>query len=259
MGELTPDALRRASRRGWDDYSSEYQAAHGDFLGDARFVWCPEGLDEADARLLGDVSGRRLLEVGCGAAQCARWVVGQGARVVGVDLSIEQLRHGRTLDHRTGTDVTTVQADAERLPFADAVFDVAFSAFGAILFAPDLRALLGEVARVLRPGGRWVFSVTHPFRWCFPDDPGPAGLRASIPYWHAAPYVEYDEGGEPSYVEHHRTIGEYVRTLAGAGFVVADVVEPEWPDGFTREWGGWSPARGQVVPGTAIFSTRLPD
>lgn len=251
---VTDRALRHAARRGWDDYSAEYQAMHGEFLGDARFIWCPEGLDEADAGLLGELgTTTRVLEVGCGAGQCARWLAGQRVTAVGVDVSIAQLRHGRALDARTGLAVPTILADAERLPLADESFDVAFSAFGAIPFTPDLARLLDEVGRVLRPGGRWVFSVTHPFRWCFPDDPSPEGLRASLSYWSSSPYLEYDEAGTPVYVEHHRTVGEYVRALHAAGFVLRDLREPEWPDGFTREWSGWTPERGRLIPGTAIF------
>ena len=37
-----------------------------------------------------------------------------------------------------------------------------------------------------------------------------------------------------------------------------DVIEPEWPEGFTGVWGQWSPERGEIFPGTAIFVSRLP-
>ena len=60
---------------------------NGEFLGDVDFVWCPEGLREADARLLGDVRGKKVLELGAGAAAGARWLAGQGAEVVALDLS----------------------------------------------------------------------------------------------------------------------------------------------------------------------------
>ena len=60
----------RANRGDWDRSADEYQAVHGEFLRDVGFVWSPEGLDEADAHLLGDVAGKRVVEVGCGAGQC---------------------------------------------------------------------------------------------------------------------------------------------------------------------------------------------
>ena len=68
-----------------------------------------------------------------------------------------------------------MQADVCEMPFRTQSFDVAFSAFGAIPFVADSAQAMREVARVLRPGGRWVFSVTHPMRWMFPDDPGRPG------------------------------------------------------------------------------------
>src|ERR687892_389532 len=59
----------------------------GRTLGDVDFLWCPEGLRESEAHLLGDVAGRRVLEVGCGSAPCARWLRREGADVVALDLS----------------------------------------------------------------------------------------------------------------------------------------------------------------------------
>ena len=99
-----------------------------------------------------------------------------------------------------------VQATAEHLPFADESFDLACSAFGAVPFVADSAGVMAEIARVLRPGGRWVFAVNHPMRWMFPDDPGPAGLTVAIPYFNRTPYAERDADGEITYVEHHRTM-----------------------------------------------------
>jgi len=256
--DVDPAGTVRANRRWWDADAEHYLAEHGDFLGDVDFVWCPELVREADARLLGDVRGRRVLEVGCGAAMCARWLRTRGAEVVGLDLSAAMLRRAAATGDRLGLPVPLVQADAKRLPFADASFDLACSAFGAVPFVADSAAVMREVARVLRPGGRWVFAVTHPVRWVFPDDPGPDGLVAQMPYFDRTPYVETDAGGVPTYVEHHRTMGDRVRELVAAGLLLTDLVEPEWPAGHAREWGQWSPLRGAVLPGTAIFVCTRP-
>jgi SAM-dependent methyltransferase len=254
----TSDPSVPANRRWWDAEAAAYQAEHGAFLGGdsggADFVWCPEGLREADAHLLGDVRGRDVLEVGCGAAQCARWLTRAGAQVTAFDLSAGQLREARRLDAETGTRVARlVQADAQRLPFRDDAFDVVCSAFGAIPFVADSARVMVEVARVLRPRGRFAFSVTHPTRWAFPDDPGPEGLTVRQSYFDRTPYVEAGDDGELTYTEHHRTLGDRVRELVGAGLVLVDLVEPEWPSGHEREWGQWSPLRGALMPGTAVF------
>src|SRR5258705_13215303 len=102
------------------------------------------------------------------------------------------LRHAATVAGHTGLRPWLVQADAWALPVRAAVFDLAFPAFGAVPFVDDSAALMREVFRVLKPGGRWVFSATHPMRWIFPDDPGQAGLTAVQSYFDRRPYVEFD-------------------------------------------------------------------
>ncbi|MBV9059023.1 MAG: class I SAM-dependent methyltransferase [Pseudonocardiales bacterium] len=250
-----PDTVA-ANRRWWDADAEDYLAEHGDFLGLVDFVWCPEGLRESEAGLLGDVAGRRVLEVGCGSAPCARWLADHGAQVIGLDLSVGMLRQAVDAARETGICVPLVQADATRLPFADRSFDLACSAFGAVPFVADSAAVMREVVRVLRPGGRWVFAVTHPMRWIFPDDPGEAGLTVAQSYFDRTPYVEVDGLGQPTYVEHHRTLGDRVREIVAAGLTLEDLIEPEWPPDLDRNWGQWSPLRGALYPGTAIFCCR---
>ncbi|MFR9675165.1 class I SAM-dependent methyltransferase [Streptomyces sp. TR02-1] len=272
--EEEPEATRRstgaaesnrASRHWWDRNADTYQSEHGGFLGDRGFVWGPEGLDEAEAQLLGPARAlrdRAVLEVGAGAAQCSRWLAEQGARPVALDLSHRQLQHalriGQEPGQELGARIPLVQGDAAALPFGDATFDLACSAYGALPFTADPAGVLGEVRRVLRPGGRFVFSVTHPVRWAFPDEPGPEGLTAVASYFDRTPYVEEDDAGRAVYVEHHRTVGDRVRDVVAAGFRLTDLVEPEWPAWNDREWGGWSPLRGRLLPGTAIFVCDVP-
>lgn len=100
--------------------------------------------------------------------------------------------------------------------------------------------------------------MTHPVRWAFPDSPGPEGLVADRSYFDRTPYVERDATGTPTYVEHHRTLGDMLRALVAAGLVVEDLVEPEWPERNEAVWGGWSPLRGRLLPGTSIWVARCP-
>lgn len=253
-----------AARRWWDQASATYLDEHVATLGTERLVWGPEGLDEDEAHLLGpaaDLSGARVLEVGCGGGQGARWAAARGALAVGVDTSFGML--GSIGPAPTGGPAL-VQADARALPLPDSWADVALSAYGALPFVADVEVVLAQVARVLVPGGRWVFSTSHPLRWGFPDVPGEEGLRATRPYFDRTPYAERDGDGLLLYAEHHRTVGDWVRLLVAAGFVIDDVVEPEWPapGPAGREqptWGGWSALRGALLPGTVVFVTHLDD
>ena len=157
------------------------------------------------------------------------------------------------LNRATGIDVPLLQADVAALPLATGSVDLACSAFGGLPFVADVEGALAEVGRVLRPGGRFVASVNHPMRWPFPDSPDPADLRVISSYFDRTPYVETDGEGRTVYVEHHRTVGDWVRAVVGAGLVLDDLVEPEWTPGRTENWGQWSPERGALVPGTLIL------
>ncbi|MBW3086220.1 2-methoxy-6-polyprenyl-1,4-benzoquinol methylase, mitochondrial [Austwickia sp. TVS 96-490-7B] len=266
-----------ANRHWWDEDAQDYYAAHGAFLGDVDLVWGPEGTRERDAQLLGSIDslvGRDVLEIGCGAGQGARWVAAQGARVVAGDLSAGMLRQARRIEERLHQDaasysvapespqhertpVTYVQADACALPFVDQSFDMAFSAYGAVPFVADSAQLMAEVYRVLRPGGRWVFSVTHPIRWAFPDAPGPAGLTVHRSYFDETPYVE-SLGDTITYAEHHRTLAHRINEVISAGLILTSITEPTWPADNQQIWGGWSPLRGALLPGTLIVSACRP-
>ncbi|MGV1007305.1 MAG: class I SAM-dependent methyltransferase [Dermatophilaceae bacterium] len=245
-----------ANRAWWDAEASSYYAEHGGFLGDSDFVWGPEGLREAEVHLLGRLAGRRVLEIGAGAAQCSRWVAAQGADVVASDLSTGMLRQGRAINAQVSDPrerVPLLQCDGLALPFAGGAFDVVFTAYGVVPFVADSARLMSEVCRVLTPGARFVFSTTHPLRWTLPDDPGDPGLVVQFSYFDRSAYVEQDEQGHPTYVEHHRTVGDRVREAVAAGLAVVDLVEPEWPPDNTLAWGGWSPHRGSLIPGTLIL------
>ncbi len=251
----------RTSRHWWDREAIAYYAEHGPALGDACLSWGPEGITETQLGLLGDLSGAHVLEFGSGAAQGARWCASRGGQVVASDISAGMLAQALEIDRTSGyaqgaAAPVYLQCDAARLPFGDGAFDVAFSAYGALPFVPDPGAVLAEVSRVLAPGGRCVFSLTHPFRWVFPDLPGPEGLSVATSYFDTDPYVETDAGGQVAYVEHHATVGDMVRSIVAAGLTLVDLLEPPWPANAQHTWGAWSPLRGHLIPGTALFDCR---
>lgn len=153
----------RVNRALWERGSDSYDRRCARVLGGRQAkAWGLWRIPEARLRLLGPVRGKDVLEVGCGAARWSHALAAAGARVVGLDLSNAQLRKARRERRRAGR-VALIRANAERLPFVDDAFDVAFSDWGALTFS-DPRKTVPEVARVLRPGGRLVFATSSPFR-----------------------------------------------------------------------------------------------
>ncbi len=105
--------------------------------------------------LLPDVAGRDALDAGCGTGRYARLLAARGARVVGVDLSLPMIAQAKAANRGL------VCASVDALPFATRSFDVVVSGL-ALGDVPHLAPAVVELARVLRPGGRLIYSVVHP-------------------------------------------------------------------------------------------------
>jgi ubiquinone/menaquinone biosynthesis C-methylase UbiE len=101
-------------------------------------------------RLLPDVSGLHVIELGCGTAYVSAWLMRRGARVNGLDNSSRQLATARTFQEEFALHFPLVHADAERAPFADESFDFAISQYGAAIWCDPYR-WIPEVSRILRP------------------------------------------------------------------------------------------------------------
>ena len=82
--------------------------------------------------------------------------------------------------------------------------------------------------------------------------PNPQAYRQHV-FWCDPASEAHDALGAEAYVEHHRTLGDWVHLLGVHGFRLVELLEPEWPAGHDRVWGGWSRERGLLTPGTALF------
>ena len=122
------------------------------------FTIIPAG---ALVRLAGVRGGETVLDVACGTGPAAVTAARAGARVRGLDLSPVLLEHARRNAQTAQVDIEFTEGDAEALPYPDASFDVVLSQFGH-MFAPRPDAAIGEMLRVLKPGGRIAFSTWPP-------------------------------------------------------------------------------------------------
>ena len=164
--DLSPDEA--ANQRWWDAQAGTYMERSGAFIA-AGLAWGVWQIPEAELQVLGEVSGKDMLELGCGAAEWSRALVRLGARPVALDLSAERIAQAREAMDAEGLDFPLLQASALAVPLPDASFDVVFCDYGATHFA-DPYALVPEVARLLRAGGLFAFSSAAPFAWICLDE-----------------------------------------------------------------------------------------
>jgi SAM-dependent methyltransferase len=176
----------------------------------------------------------RVLDVGCGEGQVARVAAALGLGTVGIDPAWAQVSVAAS---RGGAPVTVLQGGAATLPFRDASFDAAVACL-VFEHIVDVDAAIAEVARVLRPGGRFLFLLNHPLL----QTPGSGWIDDQVldppeQYWRVGEYLV-----EASTVEEvqrgvfirfeHRPLSRYLNALAEAGLVLERMEEPAPPPGF---------------------------
>ena len=180
---------------------------------------------------LGDA--RSILDIGCGDGQISRMMAATGAEVVGIDPTWNQI----SVAHARGGGARYLRSAADRLPFPSGRFDAAVACL-VFEHIDAVDAAIAEVARVLRPGGRFCFFLNHPLL----QTPGSGWIDDHVldppeQYWRIGPYlveaetVEQVERGV--YIRFiHRPLSRYVNTLVEHGLVLERMVEPAPPAGF---------------------------
>jgi SAM-dependent methyltransferase len=209
----------------YDEIADFYEAGWGDRYDDAVSVALFDLLQPLNV-------GTRVLDLACGHGRISRELARRGALVVGVDLSSALLERARELDVGDGVPIRYVHGDAASSSIlAGEVFDAVVCSFG-LADIDDLEGVVATVARVLAPGGRFVFSLLHP---CFA---GGTEVSASWPS-SASYYVEgwwLADGAQSSLRRqvgtNHRMLSTYVNTLRRHGFVLDSLAEPGPP----AEW-----------------------
>lgn len=241
-------------RDAWNRVSPSYQANHAIATHSAHYgPWAPL---ENELRLLGDVAGKRILDLGCGGGQCCIAFAKQGAIAVGLDLSEQQLEVARSLARREHVDVSFVQGKMEDLSrFSSADWDIIFSSH-AFQYLADVAACLAECRRVLRPGGVLVFSLDHPFRDCFFDqEDAELTIYPSRNYFDRTPMRWLFGDTNVVMASYHHTLAEWLEMLDHAGFALRRMVEPPASEEMLDEI--WPPddalAALRNLPQTIIF------
>jgi ubiquinone/menaquinone biosynthesis C-methylase UbiE len=262
------------NRSGWDTISAQYQARTRISTTDVHYG--PLGLGERELGLLGDVAGKRTIEIGCGGGQNSIVLAKWGATATGLDPSARQIGYARDLAEKEGVEVTFLEGVAEELTsHPDEGFDIALSSY-ALDYVSDLEAAFREAWRVLVPGGIWVFCLSHPWfqavGWYLSGDPEEPDIRdySSWPENDEWDWT-YSDGTSARMRDQYRTLAQIVNGLLGAGFLLERIVE----QGFEDIVGDASAAErlpyvddtdpgsgeyriGRKLPGTLVIRARKP-
>jgi ubiquinone/menaquinone biosynthesis C-methylase UbiE len=180
--------------------------------------------------LTGEVAGQRICDLACGQGRVARHLAGLGASVVGVDLSEKLLAIARRHEKAEPRGIEYRRADARTL---DGLEDASFNGVVchmSLMDIPDLAPTLRSVARILRTGGWFVFSILHP---CYHTSrsgemESPEGTVRTVGSYFVEGYWRSDtRPGPPGKVgAYHRTVSTYINAVTEAGLLVERASEP---------------------------------
>ncbi len=246
----------------WDRTSDDYQSVHGEQLNKKELAWGVWAIPESHLNVLGDPTGKDILEFGCGGAQWSIFLAKRGARPVGLDISARQLEHARRLMGEAGVSFPLVAGSGESVPLPDASFDVVFCDHGAMSFA-DPKRTVAEASRLLRPGGLFAFNIASPLLevcWNDADDRLETSLQRD--------YFEMRGGEDENTVVFQLPYGEWIRLFRRHGFTLEDLIELRPPPDattsytkyVTREWARRWPAENiwKLRKMDATLSSRRP-
>ena len=221
----------RKNRAMWQATSDSYQERHAASLaGKNAMAWGLWRIPEAELRILGEVAGKDVLELGCGAARWAIELARLGARPVGLDLSSRQLEHARRLMAEAGVDFPLIEASAEDVPLPDASFDSVFCDWGAMTFC-DPQRTVPEAARLLRPGGLFAFSTATPIQFLCLDVATDRLTDRLVNDYFSMKRLEWENE-----VNFQLPYGEWLRLFRTSGFVVEDLIETQPSENATTSY-----------------------
>jgi ubiquinone/menaquinone biosynthesis C-methylase UbiE len=205
----------------WNLTSAEYQEK---FLVPTEMVqYAIYGPTEGDLNLLGNVKGKKIIELGCGGAQSSIVFAKRGAICTGVDMSVKQLNYAKNLVKNSGVEIDLIEGDIEDLNMLDAnSFDIAFSIY-AFDWLQNLEKAFSEAYRILKKPGILLFTRQHPFFNLMGDIQ--EELKVKLNYFERKDICKEGSGITINYF--NPTIGDLINGLIEAGFTISKILEPE--------------------------------
>ena len=226
------------NRRYWDAMAEDWVAAGERGWKADSPTWGCWAIPESELSLLPvDMSGMLAIELGCGTAYVASWMIRLGATVVGIDNSEKQLATAKRLAEEQEVSLTLHHGNAETLPYPDQHFDFAISEYGAAIWC-DPKLWIPEARRVLKPGGQLVFLGNSPLSMiCTPSDGGDNDDRLHRNYFELDRLDWTGSEEDPGGMEFNLPISSWLRLFRETGFEVLDYLELQAPEGSPDRYG----------------------
>ncbi len=212
--------MSKETKKWWESSSEGYQK---DSKIPIDIHYGPGAPNEKVMRLLGNLKRKKVLEIGCGGAQCGIAMAKKGAIVVGIDISNEQLKFAKNLAEKNKVKMKFYQGDIVNLkPIKSNSQDIVFTAW-ALHYVGNLKKCFKEVKRVLKKGGIFVAALPHPFY----DTVNYRTLKLNRSYFNSGKFEEVYSDKTKKFVAYYHTFSSITNAFADSGLKIEKVIEPD--------------------------------
>lgn len=178
-------------------------------------------------RMLGEVTSLAILDLGSGEGYLSRMLALRGAKVTGIDLSSEMLKASQEKERQNPLGIKYELGNCSDLSiFGDNSFDIAVSNM-VLIDISDLDGTLYEVHRVLKPKGRFLYSILNPMLFSPGSEDIPAPEGKAVDYFSEGAYELPLEGYDTKMIHFHRTLSTYLNKTIESGFTIKQIDEPD--------------------------------
>lgn len=244
--------MSKETKKWWEQSSKNYQKESKIPID---IHYGPGSPNEKELKLLGNLKGKQVLEIGCGGAQCGIAMAKQGAKVTGIDISNEQLKFAKNLAEKNKVKITFHQGDIVNLKkIKSNSQDLVFTAW-ALHYVGNLEKCFKEVYRVLKKGGAFVFATSHPFY----DTIDSKTLKLIRSYFKSGKHTQIYSDKTKTFVFYDHTFSDITNAVVNSGLIIKKVIEPDSRKRYKGDpwYGIWDFTKKMMsyYPPTIIFKT----
>lgn len=251
--------MTKETQKWWEETSRYYQEDANIPVGIHYGPGAPFEDGKYGLKLLGNLKNKKVLELGCGGAQCGIAMAKKGAKVIGIDISEEQLKFAIKLAIKNKVKISLIQGDVKKFSkIKKNTQDLVFTAW-ALQYIDNLESCFKESFRVLKKGGNFVLALPHPFSRTI--DEKKLKVKQSYFITGKEERIEiFEDGTKHKFVIFNRTVSEIVNNLLNSGFFIEKIIEPDSRIHYPKDpwYGIWEFSKefNDNIPQTLIIKAK---